>query len=66
MKEELRDKIDNFIPFVLTTVDGFSISIADAHHFLIGTRCIAVTDAQDRLYTIPYDKISHLSESPIA
>ena len=52
-----------FNPFVLTTVDGFAISVEDPRKTLLGLSMIVVADHDGRLYQIPLRSIAHISEA---
>jgi hypothetical protein len=64
MKTELEEMLDEhrFSPFVLTTVDGFSIAIDNPRKTLVGARLIIVMDKDGRFYHIPYGSIAHLTD----
>jgi hypothetical protein len=61
--DELEQFLDerSFVPFVLTTVDGFSISVPSWRRALLGLNLIVIADGQRRLYNIPFRSIAHIS-----
>jgi hypothetical protein len=66
MKATLEELLDEhrFEPFVLTTLDGFSISIDSPRKTLLTPNVIAIVDKDGKYYHIPFTAIAHLSESP--
>jgi hypothetical protein len=62
-KTELERIFDpaTFTPLVLTTKDGFALSVASAHDVLIGLRMVVIK-LSGKLYQIPFHAIAHISE----
>ncbi len=52
-----------FKPFVLTTVDGFALPVADPHRTLLGLSMVVIKHTDGRLYHIPFRQIAHVSET---
>ncbi len=55
---------DRFSPFVITTVDGFSLAIGpqERNHILVGARMLITLDAEGNAIHIPYRSIAHIQE----
>jgi hypothetical protein len=64
-RSELERFLDEqtFQPFVLTTVDGFSIPVPSLRRVLLGLRMVVIADGYGRLYNVPFRAISHISEA---
>jgi hypothetical protein len=67
LKLELEDLLtkEPFVPFVLTSADGFAIAVSTPKRALVGLRMLVITDESGRLYHFPFTGIAHISESPI-
>jgi hypothetical protein len=50
-----------FAPFVLTTKDGFALSVASARDALVGLRSVYIKHDR-QVYQIPFHAIAHVSE----
>jgi hypothetical protein len=55
---------DRFTPFVITTVDGFSLAIGleERKHVLVGARMLITLDTEGNAIHIPYRSIAHIQE----
>jgi hypothetical protein len=55
---------ERFSPFILTTVDGFSLAIGpeERKHMLVGARMLITLDAEGNAIHIPYRSIAHIRE----
>lgn len=64
MKEDLDELLsaERFSPFVVTSNDGFAISVSSPKRALVGRRMLVVTDEVGNLYHFPFTGIAHLSE----
>jgi hypothetical protein len=51
-----------FLPFVITTEDGDSISIANPRKALVGNQMVVIADDGGRLHHIPFATITHIGE----
>jgi hypothetical protein len=65
LKLELDDLLNKepFVPFIVTSADGFSIAVESPKRMLLGLRMLAVTDKSGRLYHFPFTGIAHISEA---
>lgn len=55
---------ERFSPFILTTFDGFSLTIGpeERKHMLVGARMLIALDAEGNAIHIPYRSIAHIRE----
>ena len=55
-----------FVPFVVTSNDGFAIAVGSPKRALVGLRMLVVTDESGRLCHLPFAGIAHISEAKAA
>lgn len=62
-REEIEQILDprTFSPFVLTTKDGFALSVTDSRDALVGLAMIVIKH-DGKLYLVPFHAIAHVSE----
>ncbi len=67
-RQELKDLLDAepFVPFVVTSTDGFAIPVHTSKRALVGLRMLVVSDEEGRLYHFPFTGIAHISEAEAA
>ena len=65
MKDDLKDLLERepFVPFIVTSQDGFAIAVPSPKRALVGQAMLVVADEHDRLFHFPFTGIAHLSES---
>lgn len=68
IRKELEELVnaDPFMPFVVTSNDGFAIAVKTPKRVLVGLRMLVVTDETGRLYHFPFTGIAHISEAAAA
>ena len=68
LRRELEDLVNAqpFVPFVVTSNDGFAIAVSSSKRALVGLRMLVVTDESGRLYHFPFTGIAHISEAKAA
>ena len=56
---------ERFSPFVITTFDGFSVSVGpeERKHLLPAARMVVIMDSEGNLIHIPYRSIAHIQEA---
>lgn len=67
-RKELEELVnaDPFVPFVVTSNDGFALPVNSPKRVLVGLRMLVVTDESGRLYHFPFTGIAHISEAEAA
>jgi hypothetical protein len=68
LRRELEDLVNaqSFVPFVVTSNDGFAIAVGSPKRALVGLRMLVVTGESGRLYRLPFAGIAHISEAKAA
>ena len=51
----------SFVPFVITTVDGFAVPVPDLGHIITGRNLAVVKIAGGILIHIPWRRIAHVT-----
>lgn len=64
-KKELEELIDRdpFVPFVVTSNDGFAMAVPSPKRALVGRAMLVVTDEHGFLRHFPFGGIAHISEA---
>lgn len=67
-RQELKDLLDAapFVPFVVTSNDGFAIAVNSPKRALVGLRTLVVSEEGGRLFYFPFTGIAHISEAEAA
>lgn len=60
--KQILDKIvKRFRPFVITTSDGYSVSIQRVNHLLVGKDSIVIMDSEGLFEFIPIEQVTRIS-----
>ena len=60
-KRTLERIVHRFRPFVITTSDGYSVSIQSLNHLLVGKDSIVIMDSEGLFEFVPMEQITRIS-----
>ena len=60
-KRILERIVQRFRPFVITTSDGYSVSIQSLNHLLLGKDSIVIMDSEGLFEFVPMEQITRIS-----
>ena len=60
-KQILEKIVKRFRPFVVTTSDGYSVSIESVNHLLVGKDSIVIMDSEGLFEFIPMEQVTRIS-----